>query len=193
MPSRTLLLTIFQPLAVAIVLALALRSMVRVYAIPSASMHPTLRVGDHIVVVPDRHPARGEVIVFRSPGSPDELMVKRIIAAPGDLIATTNGRVTIGSHALPEPYLADPAASGAIQPQIVPAGCYYVLGDNRANSWDSRSWGVLPRDLVVGRAVMVLWSSGDGTDSDPHVSASTVAPSAPEHSLRFERLFKRIR
>jgi signal peptidase I len=169
-PARTLL----QPLAVAILLALGLRSMVRVYAIPSASMQPTLRAGDHIVVVPDHQPARGEVVVFRTPGSPNELMVKRIIAAPGDLIASANGRVTIGSHDLPEPYLAEAAATGGIQPQIVPAGCYYVLGDNRASSWDSRNWGILPRNLVVGRAVMVLWSS-------------------PEDSRRLDRLFKPIR
>jgi signal peptidase I len=174
MKPRAVLRTLLPPLAIAIFLALALRSMVRVYAIPSASMQPTLRAGDHIVVVPDRHPAPGDVVVFRSPGAPDELMVKRVIAAPGDLIASANGRVTIGSHTLAEPYLTEAAATGSIQPQIVPAGCYFVLGDNRASSWDSRNWGILPSDLVVGRAVMVLWSS-------------------PESSLRFDRLFKPIR
>jgi len=182
---------ILQPLAVAIVLALAVRSMVRVYAIPSASMHPTLHVGDHIVVVRDGHPARGEVVVFRSPSSRDELMVKRIVAEAGDLVATSNGRVTVGSHTLAEPY-AQPAASGVIVPQIVPAGCYFVLGDNRASSYDSRNWGVLPRDLVVGRAVMVLWSSGDG-GSVPQASATTVIPARLVRGIRLERLFKLIR
>ena len=190
--ARSLTRMILQPLAVAIVLAFAVRSLVRVYAIPSASMHPTLHVGDHIVVVHDAHPVRGEVVVFRSPGSRDELMVKRIVAEPGDLVATSNGRLTVGSHALAEPYVAEATASVAIVPQIVPAGCYFVLGDNRANSYDSRNWGVLPRELVVGRAVMVLWSSGDG-GSEPQANATTVAPAPLARGIRLERLFKLIR
>jgi signal peptidase I len=184
--------TFLQPLAVAIVLALAVRSTLRIYAIPSASMVPTLHAGDHIVVVRGEHPDRGDVVVFRSPGSRDELMVKRIVAVPGDLVTTSNGRVTVGGHVIPEPYLASPAASGDIVPQIVPADCYFVLGDNRANSWDSRHWGVLPRDLVVGRAVMILWSSGD-VGSNARANATTVAPAPSSRSIRFERMFKLVR
>ena len=187
-PTRTIL----QALIIAIVLALAVRSMLHIYAIPSASMQPTLQVGDHIIVLRDASPSRGDVVVFRAPGSPEELMVKRIIATPGDLVATSNGEVTIGSHPLAEPYLAQPAASGAILPQIVPANCYYVLGDNRGNSYDSRQWGVLPRELVVGRAVLVLWSSGD-LASNPPANASTVAPSPFVPTIRPERLFRLIR
>jgi signal peptidase I len=187
-PSRAIL----QPLIVAIALALAIRSMLHIYAIPSASMQPTLQVGDHIVVLRDAQPGRGDVIVFRSPGSPEELLVKRIIATPGDLVASSNGRVTVGSHPLAEPYLAQTGASGPILPQIVPANCYFVLGDNRDNSYDSRQWGFLPRDLVVGRAVMVLWSSGDVV-SDPRASASTVAPPPFVPAIRPERLFRLIR
>lgn len=184
--------TFLQPIAIAIVLAVAVRSVVRIYAIPSASMLPTLQVGDHIVVVRDGGPQRGDVVVFHSPGSYDELLVKRIVATPGDLVGSSNGRLTIGGHALVEPYLAEVAASGSIAPQIIPANCYFVLGDNRGNSFDSRQWGVLPRDLLVGRAVMVLWSSGSGT-SDPHADASTIAPSPLEPGLRLERMFRRIR
>src|SRR5205085_4557601 len=122
----------------------------RVYAIPSASMAPTLQPGDQIVVTPYRvpfasAPRRGDVVVFRSPFRRDELLIKRIIATPGDLIASDAGRVTIGGHPIAEPYLQRPAASGVIAPQIVPACCYFVAGDNRENSWDSRSWGPLPR------------------------------------------------
>ncbi len=187
-----LLRTILQPFLIAIPLAIAVRSLVHIYAIPSASMQPTLTTGDHIVVVPDRRPERGEVIVFHSPESPEELVVKRIIATPGDLIATEGGRVTIGSHLLAEPYAARPEGSGPIVPQIVPSGCYFVMGDNRTNSYDSRHWGVLRRELVVGRAVMVLWSSGDVVSETP-ANAAPLVSSPLRPRIRSERLFKFIR
>src|SRR5258706_8669902 len=187
-PARTIL----QPLLIAIALAVAVRSMLHIYAIPSGSMQPTLEVGDHIVVLRDGEPARGDVVVFRSPASPDELMVKRIIATPGDLIGTADGHVTIGNHLLDEPYAAHPAASGPILPQIVPSGCYFVMGDNRTNSYDSRHWGVLRRELVVGRAVMVLWSSADVASETP-ADAAPLVSSPPRRRLRSERLCKFIR
>src|SRR5260221_3058618 len=159
----SLIRTFLQPIAVAIVLAVAVRGMVRIYAIPSASMVPTLQVGDHILVLRGGAPDRGDVVVFHSPGTSEELMVKRIVAKAGDLVGSANGRVTIGGHALGEPYLLEAAASGSIAPQIVPANCYFVLCDNRGNSFDSRPLGVLPRELLVGRGVMVLSSCDPGS------------------------------
>ncbi len=151
---------ILEPLALAVVLALGVRTTVRVYAIPSASMQPTLDVGDQIAVTPYRGgamPQRGDVVVFRSPADPSELVVKRVIATPGELIDTHHGRVTIGGHALSEPYLAGPASTGTISPQIVPSGCYFVMGDNRTASLDSRSWAFFQTDpSSVGRD----WCSG---------------------------------
>lgn len=167
---------ILQPLVIAVALALLVRhAFFRIYAIPSESMAPTLEVGDHIVVTPYRFgdkPRPGDVIVFRAPSGADELLVKRVIAIPGDLIDSRSGRVRIGGRALPEPYLFQPAASGAIPAQIVPGDSYFVMGDNRANSSDSRSWGIVPHSLVAGRARLVLWSSGDG-DSPPTARAAT--------------------
>lgn len=125
------------PLAIALALGFAARTAVHIYSIPSASMEPTLRAGDHIVVTAYHSaPKRGDVIVFRAPVSSDELMVKRIAGTPGDAVEAGAGRVI-----------------------IVPAGCYFVVGDNRKDSFDSRNWGVLRRDLIVGRARLVLWSS----------------------------------
>ena len=163
-PFRLLL----EPLAIAIVLALGVRAALRLYVIPSSSMTPTLVPGDHIVVTPYRFnskPERGDVIVFRSTRTNDELMIKRVIAVAGDLIETRAGRVIVSGHALPEPYVAAQASTGLISPQIVPADSYFVLGDNRADSLDSRSWGALPRDLIVGRARMVLWTGTAGVGS----------------------------
>jgi len=129
---------ILQPFAIALALAFAARAAVRIYAIPSASMAPTLQVGDDIVVTPYHAgaPARGDIVVFHAPTAADELMVKRIAGTPGDAVDAGAGRIV-----------------------VVPAGCYFVVGDNRQDSFDSRHWGPLRRDLIVGRARMVLWSS----------------------------------
>jgi signal peptidase I len=189
--------TIFRPLAIAIACALVVRgAFFHVYAIPSASMAPTLQPGDQIVVTPFRtpyacEPRRGDVVVFRSPLGRDELLIKRIIAAPGDLIASADGRVTIGGHALAEPYVQRAGTSGMIAPQIVPAGCYFVAGDNRENSWDSRTWGVLPRELIVGRARFVLFSWGNGA-SKAQVSAAVTTASARDAHPRLRRVLRTI-
>ena len=190
--------TILRPLIIAVACALVVRgAFFRVYAIPSASMAPTLQPGDQIVVTPYRtpfacEPKRGDVVVFRSPFHRDELMIKRIVATAGDFVASDNGRLTIGGHAVAEPYLQRAASSGAIAPQIVPAGCYFVAGDNRGNSWDSRSWGVLPRELVTGRARLVLWSWGDGSSAPQANAAPVSVPGAHAARPRLTRLLKRI-
>lgn len=166
-------------MAIAVVLGVAVRGAVHIYSIPSESMLPTLAVGDQIVVT--RYfaggPERGHIIVFRSPVAPDELIVKRVVALPGDLIDSRLGRVRIGGYTLPEPYLLRQAATGAIEWQIVPHDSYFVLGDNRDDSLDSRSWGVVPRSMIVGRARMILWSSP--VDEDDAARASTSAQDAP--------------
>jgi signal peptidase I len=153
--------TILEPLAVAIALAAVARAAVHIYSIPSRSMAPTLEAGDQIVVTRylRSRPERGHVIVFRSPVQAGELIVKRVVGVPGDLVDSRLGRVRVGGHTLPEPYVLRVATTGAIPSQVIPADSYFVLGDNRDDSIDSRSWGVVPRAAVVGRARMILWSS----------------------------------
>jgi signal peptidase I len=198
-PHKSAFRLIVEPLAIAIVLALFVRATFGLYVIPSSSMAPTLVAGDHIVVTPYRFsstPRRGDVIVFRSPRSADELMIKRVVGTPGDLVETRGGRVIISGHAVPEPYVAAQAITGFIAPQIIPADCYFVLGDNRADSLDSRSWGLLPRAFVLGRARMILWSSEAGVGSrESGVAAATPFPTPhPPHPTpsRAGRLFQRI-
>jgi signal peptidase I len=181
--SKSLFRLIAEPLALAVVLALAARAVVRIYAIPSVSMVPTLRAGDHIAVTPylaGAQPKRGDVIVFRDPLGRNELLVKRVVGIPGDLIESRAGRIIVSGHALAEPYLLEPAASGAIATQIVPAGCYFVMGDNRALSLDSRSWGPLPGKLVVGRARLVLWTSRRRPAVPAYASASGISSARPD-------------
>ena len=149
---------IIEPIVLAVVLALVARGFVHLYSIPSSSMTPALAPGDHILVTSylnSGEPQRGDVVVFRRG---DTVLVKRIIATQGELIASRLGRVSIGGRALPEPYVAEQGTTGAINPQIIPHDCYFVMGDNRTSSLDSRSWGVLPRSAIIGRARMVFWS-----------------------------------
>lgn len=183
-----------QPLAVAVLLAFALRPAVRIYSIPSPSMAPTLQTGDHILAVPYAwgSPRRGDVIVFRSPANPDELAIKRVVGLPGDLIESHHGRIRVGGYTLAEPYALNAAASGMIDAQIVPSECYFVVGDNRQNSYDSRHWGPLPASLVVARARLILWSSAD---DDGHLAAHASPLSGARPSLArvpLHRIFKTI-
>jgi signal peptidase I len=196
---KSALRLVVEPLAIAIVLALTVRMAMRLYVIPSASMMPTLVPGDHIVVTPYRfssRPKRGDVIVFRSIRAADALMIKRVVGTPGDLVEARAGRLIVSGHAVPEPYVASQAATGSINPQIIPADAYFVLGDNRSDSLDSRSWGVLPRDRVIGRARMILWSShaqpDDGGSNMASARSSATGSSRPAdgHPSRFFKLIQ---
>ena len=182
---------ILQPLAIAVALALAARAAVRIYSIPSASMAPTLQTGDHIVVTPYVFgaPQRGHVVVF---ASGDDMIVKRVIAVPGELIDSRLGRPRIGGYTLAEPYVLQPAATGAIESQLIPRDCYFVMGDNRDDSIDSRSRGVVPRDRIVGRARLILWSSSS-SDTGHVASATPLSTAAGDARVRrAQRLFKWI-
>lgn len=184
MRQKSLFRTIAEPLAVAVALGLIVRGAVHIYAIPSESMAPTLATGDQIVVT--RYfrsaPERGHVIVFDSPIAPGELMVKRVIATPGDLIDSRLGRVRLAGYTLSEPYVLHAGATGAVPAQLVAADSYFVMGDNREDSSDSRSWGVVPRERVVGRARLVLWSSSATVGEAARAAAKEATPSRRAHS-----------
>jgi len=190
MPAKSTIRTILQPIGIAVALAVVVRGAVHIYSIPSASMSPTLEIGDRIVVTRygGGNPERGHVIVFQSPMNDGELLVKRVIGVPGDLVDARLGRVRVGEHTLPEPYVLRQAATGAIDQQIIPSNSYYVLGDNRDESLDSRSWGVVPRERIVGRARFVLWCGASVDDGAAAASAAGKpapgAGAAPQHHAR---------
>jgi signal peptidase I len=191
---KSLVRMILEPIAIAIALAAVVRAAVHIYSIPSASMAPTLRSGDQIVVTRylGTEPERGHIVVFQSPPDRGELMVKRVVGVPGDLIDSRLGRVRVGGYTLPESYVLRQAASGAIESLVIPAGSYFVLGDNREDSIDSRSWGVVPRELIVGRARMILWSS-PGNAHDPARAATSAGDSDDRHVPARARIFKWLR
>lgn len=109
-----------------------------------------------------RRPRRGDVIVFRAPdqqpGSPERDFIKRIIGEPGETVEVRNGTVFIDGKPLEEPYIQEPGGQD-FGPETVPPGHYFVLGDNRSNSFDSRSFGMLPRENIIGQAWFSYWKS----------------------------------
>jgi signal peptidase I len=162
-------------LGVAVVLAFGVRIYVaQMFYIPSGSMLPTLQVGDRIVVDKLSYHlhtvSRGDVVVFKRPpleqaDYPD--LVKRVIGLPGDTIASVRGRITINGRPLAEPWLPVPvpetlpsplaAPFSLNRPYTVPPGEYYVMGDNRTDSEDSRYFGPIPADLIVGKMMFKAW------------------------------------
>ncbi len=143
--------------------------------IPSGSMEQTLLVGDHLLVsrfgydaeVPFtgwhmrlwREPRRQQVVIFRAPlpGSPD--FIKRVIGLPGDRVEIRRGVVWVNENPLKEPYLsAPPNPMDNFAAARVPAASYFVLGDNRGNSYDSRYWGFVPRPAIVGTPLVIYMS-----------------------------------
>jgi signal peptidase I len=99
---------------------------------------------------------RGDVIVFPAPPNPEEDYIKRVIGLPGDQISVQNGVVFINGEALVEPYISAPPINN-MRAIPVPEGSVFVMGDNRNVSSDSRSWGALPIEDIIGKAVFVYW------------------------------------
>jgi signal peptidase I len=126
--------------------------------IESVSMEPNLHPGEYVLVEKISYalgqPARGDVIVFHHQLGERDL-IKRVIGLPGETVAVRNGKVWINETPLKEPYIAAPPLNGG-QWTLGPAQ-YFVMGDNRNNSSDSRSWGPLERKFIVGKAVLIYW------------------------------------
>lgn len=150
---------------VALSVALLVRAtVVQAFWIPSTSMTPTLKVGDRLLVdkvsfqVREIH--RGEIIVFERPATLKEDfkdLIKRVVGLPGDTVEGHGNGVYVNGKRLPEPYLPSGVTTNDFPPQQVPIDNYFVMGDNRAVSWDSRYWGTVERKLVVGKAIIRVW------------------------------------
>nr|WP_277989832.1 signal peptidase I [Phormidium pseudopriestleyi] len=135
------------------------------FTIPSDSMVPTLRSGDQIIALKarGRPPQKGDLIVFRLPEfaktldpNAGDLFIKRTIGMPLDVLRLKDGIIYINNEPLSEDYVAGPAQYN-LDPQIVPADSYFVLGDNRNDSFDSHVWGYVPRNHIIGKAYKIYW------------------------------------
>ena len=164
---------------VAVLVAVLLRTfVVQTYFIPSGSMEPTLKIGDRILVdklsyhLHSVH--RGDIVVFARPAAEDCAgpavadLVKRVVGLPGESVSAVGGYVYVNGHKLAEPWLPSSVQGQTyavqtgtpydlVRPYKVPANDYYVMGDNRTGSCDSRYWGPVSRSLIVGKVVMRIW------------------------------------
>lgn len=103
-------------------------------------------------------PERGDIVVFHDPRDTDQDLIKRVIGLPGETIELREGRVFINDVELPEPYVAEPCDHSCDRDRIlIPANEYFVMGDNRNNSSDSREIGLIHEDLIVGKALVAYW------------------------------------
>jgi len=137
---------------------------------------------------PDRYvfraPERGDIIVFRAPeqtpGEPERDFIKRIIGLPGETVEVRDCAVYVDGGALEEPYILEKPAY-TFPPDVVPPGHFFVLGDNRNNSSDSHSWGMLPKENIIGQAWLSYWPWDnfgliDNTSVEPNGSAPAEGP-----------------
>jgi signal peptidase I len=169
-----------ESIIVAFILAMIIRTFViQAFKIPTGSMRPSLLEGDLILVnkfiygakipftnlrLPKiRAPKRGDVIVFIYPKDSKKDFIKRLVALPGESVEIKNGTVYINDHPLLEPLFSQRyyynrgefAKEG--NKIIVPGNSFFVLGDNSASSQDSRYWGFVPKDNILGKAILIYW------------------------------------
>lgn len=168
----------------ALILALLIRAyVIQAFKIPSGSMIPTLVIGDHILVnkflygtkIPFSEtmvleftkPEKGNIIVFKYPEDPTRDFIKRIIAVEGDVVESRNKTIYVNGKQTSEPYTQHTDNSirpMGIEPRdnfgplIVPKNKYFVMGDNRDQSYDSRYWGYVDRKDIKGKALILYWS-----------------------------------
>jgi signal peptidase I len=180
-PRKGILRDYFETIVVCVIFVIFSRAYVfQQSKIPTGSMEDTLLVGDYIMVnrfayaptatgleralLPVRDVRRGDVIVFKFPEDPDTDFIKRVIGLPGDTVAMRGGITYINGKPLDEPYITEghhdytPFPPPGIPPVTVPPGKYFVMGDHRNNSRDSRVWGFVPKELIRGRA-FIIWFS----------------------------------
>jgi signal peptidase I len=149
---------------VGLLIAAGLHAIAEVRYTPSESMMPTLQVGDRLIMEKVSYlvhdPQRGDIIVFKAPPALTAQNIhddftKRIIGLPGDVVAVKDGQVWVNGRAIAEPYLQS-LPTYNYGPVTIPAGQYFVLGDNRNHSYDSHFWGFVPRRSLIGRVVVRL-------------------------------------
>lgn len=168
----------------ALILALLIRTFViQAFKIPSESMYPTLQIGDHLFVLKFSYgipipftnkkifkwhsPQRGDIIVFKYPKDVKRDFIKRTIGLPGEKILVSNKQVYINSRPLSEPYKIHtdfyPSSDDASvrdnweKPRNIQRGNYFMMGDNRDSSLDSRFWGQLQEEMIKGKAFFIYW------------------------------------
>lgn len=173
-----------ESIAIAVLLAMVIRTyLVQAFKIPSGSMEDTLAIGDHLLVnkfiygtkipftdsriIKLRDPRQGDVIVFEYPEDPSKDFIKRVVGTPGDVVEGRDKKVYVNGKPYNNPHEIHKEKENipkemnprdSFGPVTVPANSYFVMGDNRDRSYDSRFWGFVSRDKIKGLAFIKYWS-----------------------------------
>lgn len=144
---------------------------------PWLRLIPGVQAEGSNVVWPFGGPKRGDVVIFEYPKDPTQDYIKRVIGLPGDAVEVKNGIVYVNDNLIDEPYIKEKPLSNYPR-TVVPANNLFVMGDNRNGSSDSRSWGPLPFDRIIGKAMFVYWpfKSGFGPVSDLKIDVKPQGP-----------------
>ena len=167
---RRFIIDVLETVVLSLVLFLGINAISARIRIESISMQPTLYAGDYVIVNKIAYklgePSRGDVVVFHYPPDPGrEPYIKRVVGLPGDHVVVRDNRVLVNGVALDEPYInSAPNYEGE---WLVPVDSLFVLGDNRNNSSDSHSWGMVPLENVIGKAEVVYWPPSEWKVLDP--------------------------
>jgi len=157
------LIDIVETIVIALLLFLVINTISARIRVDGRSMEPTLKSGQFVLVNKLAYkigsPQYGDIIVFHYPRNPDQEYIKRVIGLPGDLVEIKAGQVFVNDQLIDEPYiLNEPTYQDRVR---VPVNALFVLGDNRNNSSDSHTWGAVPLESVVGKAILIYWPPQD--------------------------------
>lgn len=157
---KSLLRETLETVVLAVLIFLVIRSLVQNYRIEGQSMEPNFHHGQYLLVNKLAYRLgeykRGDVIVFHYPNNPAQDYIKRVIGLPGDTVEFRDGNLFVNGVTVDEPYDQVPIARN-IPAQTVAPGFLYVLGDNRPASSDTRTWGQLSQEFVIGKAWLAIW------------------------------------
>ncbi len=157
---RAVMIEVVQTLLLAVILFVGINLVSARILVDGDSMLPSFHNADRVIVSRLAYKFGdfdyGDVIVFPYPYNPYEDYIKRVIGLPGDTVEVSKGKVYVNGQVLNEPYILAPPVS-EFPKTTVPEGSVFVMGDNRNNSSDSREWGALPEDSVIGKAVFIYW------------------------------------
>ena len=181
---RALIRELIETVILALLIFLGLQFSIQNFRVEGSSMQPTLEEGQYVlvnklvylrlapqglssllpfvnsereeVIFPFSAPSLGDVVIFHFPRDPSRDFVKRVIGVPGDVVEIKQGRVFLNGEEIDEPYVTHPDR-GSMAPRSIPENSFFVLGDNRRASNDSRDWGTVPAENIIGKAWVSYW------------------------------------
>ena len=178
---------VIETIVLTVLMFLIIRMAVQNFQIQGHSMEPSFH--DQELVLVDKwtylfhQPTRGDVVVFVAPPQPDQDYIKRVVGVPGDFVTVQGTQVYVNGKLLQETYVK-PYNQGNQYPsftnRVIPPNDYFVLGDNRAGSYDSRGWGCVPRANIIGRVGLIYWPFGqDNSGLIPNYASTFAAVPTP--------------